>query len=736
MCYTTFQLSILRGDLQRVIFRSRYSIGRVSSRRPSNKRSLGARFQAKRHRQEFLVTVFKKLLFIAIIGSILGALLLGSVLFYLIQIKGLPDVSVIETMIPDETTKIYSSDNVVLAELHLEENRQWVFLKDISPIVPQSIIAVEDSNFYAHHGLDFKGIFRALIADVKAGSFVQGGSTLTQQLARSLFLTQKKSIWRKVEEAILAVQIERKYTKSDILEWYLNQVYWGHNAYGIQSASMHYFGKPASELTLSEASVLTGLLVAPEYYSPIKSISRAKYRQRIVLNRMVSEDIITKEEANKAYDQELKLSSRPVFTYKAPFFTSYIIQQLKTLYGEEALYTSGMKIYTTLNYELQKEAERVVKKYIEIGTRPSYIGGEKVPSLNYREASLLSLDPQTGYILAMQGGSDFLKNEFNRTTQAKRQPGSAFKPFIYLTALQKGFSPGTFVEDSPVTFNTSEGPYAPNNYSQTYAGWIPLRKALERSINVISIKLNYLIGPQHMVEVAKQIGIQSPLSPILSLPLGANEVTMLELTSAYGVFANSGMRVEPTGIIRIEDRDGTPLFEHKIRERRVFDSNLINTLVDMMQGVVKYGTGRQANLASHPVAGKTGTTSDYRDAWFIGFVPQLVSASWVGNDDNSPTQKITGGSIPAAMWKDFMTEAVQILKVPKRKFSKPKGLVDRDVNWLTQKLATEFSPKDNVTTERYWKGSEPKEYDTVQDSLWDEDEKKGKSRSLLDFFSE
>lgn len=726
----------LRGDLQPVIFRSRYSIGKVKGKRPGNKRSLGARFQAKRHRQEFVETILKKLLFLGIIGTIFGSLLVGSILIYLIHFKGLPDVSVIETMIPDETTKIYSSDNVVLAELHLEENRQWVFLKDISPIVPKAIIAVEDSNFYNHHGLDFKGILRALIADVQAGSFVQGGSTLTQQLARSLFLTQKKSVWRKVEEAILAVQIERKYTKSDILEWYLNQVYWGHNAYGIQSASMHYFGKPASELTLSEASILTGLLVAPEYYSPIKSISRAKYRQRIVLNRMVDEDIITKEEANKAYDQEIVLSTRPVLSYKAPFFTSYIIQQLKTLYGEEALYTSGMKIYTTLNYELQKEAERVVKKYIEVGKRPSYIGGKKVPSLNYTEASLLSLDPQTGYILAMQGGSDFLKNEFNRTTQAKRQPGSAFKPFIYLTALQKGFSPGTFIEDSPVTYNTIEGPYSPGNYSQTYEGWIPLRKALEKSINVISIKLNYLIGPQHMVDVAKQIGIQSPLSPILSLPLGANEVTMLELTSAYGVFANSGIRVEPTGIIRIEDRDGTPLFEHKIRERRVFDANLINTLVDMMQGVVKYGTGRQASLPSHPVAGKTGTTSDYRDAWFIGFVPQLVSAAWVGNDDNSPTQKITGGSIPAAMWKEFMTEAVQILKVPKRKFTKPKGLVEKDVNWLTQKLATEFSPKDHVTTEKYWKGSEPKEYDTVQDNLWNTDAKEEKKHSLLDFFSE
>jgi penicillin-binding protein 1A len=719
-----------------VIFRSRYSIGRLSSKKGSIKRSLGARHQAKRNRQELFQNIGKKLLFLGISGALIGSVLLGSVLFYIISIKGLPDVSVMETMIPDETTKLYSADNVILAELHLEENRQWVFLKDISPILPEAVIAVEDSNFYEHHGLDFKGILRALVADVKAGSFVQGGSTLTQQLARNLFLSKRKSIWRKLEEAILAVQIERRYTKSDILEWYLNQVYWGHNTYGIQSSSMHFFGKPARDLEVQEAAMLTGILVAPEYYSPFKSISRAKRRQRLVLNRLVDQKIISKEDANTAYNVELEFTKQKKFSYKAPYFTSHIIKQLKTLYGEEAIYTSGMKVFTTLNYELQQEADKIVKKYVEIGARPTRVRGIKVPSLNYEEAALISIDPRTGYIKAMQGGYDFLKNQFNRTTQAKRQPGSSFKPFIYLTALEKGFSPGTFIEDAPVTYNTVEGPYSPSNYSQKNIGWLPMRKALEKSVNVIAIKLNYLIGPEHLVDVAKQIGIRSPLKPILSLPLGANEVTMIELASAYGVFANNGIRVEPTGIIRIEDRDGTPLYEHKIRESKVFDKNLIAVLVDMMQGVVKYGTGRRAGLPSHPVAGKTGTTSDYRDAWFVGFVPQLVTAAWVGNDDNSPTYKITGGSIPASIWKEFMTKAVQILKIPKRKFPKPRGLVEKEVNWLTQKLATEFSPKDYVTKEKYWKGSEPKEYDTVQDSLWNAEKKEDDNSNFLDFFSQ
>lgn len=710
-----------------LIFRSRYSIGKLS--KSSSKSSVGARYQARKNKQRKLYSIVKKLSIFFFTVGLIGSVILGIIIFNIS--RKLPDVESISTYIPAETTKIISEDNVILAELHLEENRVLIPIEKISPQIQKAVVAMEDSNFYSHHGIDFKGIFRALVKDILAGAFVQGGSTLTQQLARNLFLHRQRTIIRKLAEAILAIQIERKYTKTEILEMYLNQVYWGHNAYGIESASRLYYQKPASELNLAESALLVGILTGPELYSPIRNLRGAKTRQRLVLNRMSELDIISQKEANLAYTEEIIIAQRKKFRYKAPFFTSYIIKQLIAMYGEEAAYTSGMRVRTTLNYELQQQAEKIVEKYIEYGQTPKWVRGQKVPSLNYEQAAILAIDPRTGYIKAMQGGADFQDNEFNRVTQAKRQPGSAFKPFLYLSALSKGFSPGSFIEDSPVTFNTIEGPYSPQNYTQEYLGNLPMRKAFERSVNVVAIKLNYLIGPKYVVEQAQKIGITSPLKPILSLPLGANEVTMLELASAYGVFANAGKRVEPTGIISIEDRDGTPLYEHKITERRVYNANLIAALVDMMKGIVKYGTGKNATLP-RPVAGKTGTTSDYRDAWFVGFVPQLVCATWVGNDDNSPTYKMTGGWVPARMWREFMKEALS--KVPPQDFPRPKGLVQRKVNWKSGKLATEYSPEESVTVEKYWKGKEPQEYDSAEDNQWSLDNKKDENNNLLQFF--
>jgi len=591
---------------------------------------------------------------------------------------------------------------------------------------------VEDTDFFNHHGLNYKGIIRALYKNTIAGGFVQGGSTLTQQLARNILLkNREKKLKRKIKEAILAVQIERNYTKPEILEMYLNQVYWGHNAYGIESASQLYFGKHAEDLNLEEAAILVGMLKGPELYSPFRNYSGAKRRQRTVLSRMEKVKLITKKVANAAYVAELDLIERKKFKYKAPFFTSYIVKQLTDMFGEEATYTSGMKVYTTLNYALQEKAGEIVNKWVEEGKKPYWIKGEKVASLNFTEAALLALEPSTGYIKVMQGGVDFMKNQFNRTVQAKRQPGSAFKPFVYLAALEKGFSPGTIIEDSPVTFNTIEGPYAPLNYTLKYLGPLPMRKALEKSVNVVAIKLNDLVGPKNVVRVAQEIGITSPLKPILSLPLGANEVSMLELSSAYSVFANNGRRVEPTGIIRIEDRFGTPLFDHEMREKKVFQPNLIAALVEMMRGVVNYGTGKNARLP-RPVAGKTGTTSDYRDAWFVGFVPQLVCATWVGNDDNTPMKNMTGGWIPALMWKDFMKEALK--GVPAVDFPKPRGMVQRKVNWQTGLLATEFSTPEKVSTEKFWKGSEPTEYDSFNSPSRVIGRTVEEENDMLDFF--
>lgn len=697
---------------------------------------MGASHQRKLNQRRRLTGFFKKAFYVCLVLFLVGSLA-GGVIIYQIA-KDLPDVESVMAYIPAETTKIYSSDNVVLAELHREENRVLIPIEEISPILQKAVVALEDTEFYNHHGINIKGIMRALYRDILAGSFVEGGSTLTQQLARNLFLTKKKTISRKLAEMILAVQLERKYSKTEILEMYLNQVYWGHNAYGIESASLMYFDKKAKDLTLAESAMLVGMLRGPELYSPIRHFDRAKQRQKIALTRMTKIGLITPDMANQAYLEELVVTERKGFRYKAPYFTAHVIQKLIEMYGEEAVYTSGMKVYTTLNYKWQKTAEDLIKKYIEMAKEPGYVKGQQVPSLNYNQIAVLSLDPQTGYIKTMQGGVNFYENQFNRTTQAKRQPGSAFKPFVYLAALEKGFSPGTFIDDTPVTFNTADGPYSPQNYTEKFLGKIPLRKALEQSVNVAAIKLNNLVGPKNVVRVAHEVGIQSYLAPVLSLPLGASEVTMLELASAYGVFANDGRYVEPVAIIRIEDRNGIPLFQHTIREKRVFNSNVIATLVEMLEGVINFGTGRNAILP-RPVAGKTGTTSDYRDAWFVGFVPQLVCAVWMGNDDNSSMAGITGGTIPATIWKNYMKEALS--DIPAQDFPKPTGLVKHKVNWDTGKLAGDFAPPDRTTYEQYWRGKEPERGPDFGESYIlkqleePEESQPPKRDNILDFFN-
>lgn len=627
---------------------------------------------------------------------------IGAVIIIFQIMRNLPDISQISSYIPAETTKIYSEDNIVLAELHLEENRVTIPLEQISPIIRKAVVAMEDENFYSHPGIDFRGIARALVRDIMAGSFVEGGSTLTQQLARNLFLTRKRQMSRKVSEAILAVQMERRYSKPEILEMYLNQVYWGHNAYGIESASILYFGKSASNITLPEAAMLVGLLTGPELYSPLKHFTRAKKRQLIVLKKLREKKIITHEEMVKAYNTDLVLMERKPFRYKAPFFTQSIILKLINMYGEEAVFTSGLRVYTTLNYRMQKQAEKVVDDWIAFGKQPNQVQGTQVNDLNYHQAALVAIDPKTGYIRSLVGGADFLTNQYNHVTQAKRQPGSSFKPFVYLAALLKGYTPGSIVDDSPVVFNTAQGPYSPQNYTKKYLGPITLRKALEESVNVVAIRLNYILGPKYVAEIAQQCGFESKLHPVISLPLGSSEATMLEIASAYCVLANGGVKADPTSIIRIEDRDGTILYEHTARPRRVVDGNAVSMLVDMMKGVVTNGTARNANLP-RPIAGKTGTTSSYKDAWFFGFVPQLVCGTWVGNDDNTPMNKITGGWVPASMWRDFMKEALR--GMPAQDFDQADwGNKGRDA---TEESTPGMSSTNGQEVEQYWDAAEP-----------------------------
>ena len=679
------------------------------------------------------MNVFKKFMIGSTVLGVIGVIS-GSIFVAYIS-KKLPDIDSINTYIPAETTKIYAKDGTVLAELHQEENRILIPIEKISPNIIKTVIALEDTDFYKHNGINIKGIMRALYVDIKAMSFVEGGSTLTQQLARNLFLYKQKKIIRKLAEMVLAIKIEKKFSKTEILEMYLNQVYWGHNAYGIESAARMYFGKPSADLNLSESAALVGMLSGPELYSPFRNFSRCKERQKIVLQRMKKLKIISLQEYRAALNKTLELAERKKHRYKAPFFTSYVVEKLIEMYGEESTYTSGMNVYTTLDYKLQTHAEEVVKKAIELGQQSYWIKGEKVENLNFNEAALLSVDPRNGHIIVMQGGANFKDTQFNRTVQANRQPGSAFKPFVYLAALEKGLSPGTFIEDNPITFNTIEGPYEPLNYTLKHLGNIPMTKALERSVNVVAVKLNDLVGPEKVVEAARKSGITSPLKPILSLPLGANEVTMMELTKSYMTFANNGIKVNPVAILKIEDRDGIPLYNHVKREKRVLNANHVAALVEMMQGVVNYGTGRGAKLP-RPIAGKTGTTSDYKDAWFMGFVPQMVTAAWVGNDDNTPMNNVTGGWIPAYMWKEFMKEALRSVKA--QSFPRAQGLVTRRVNWETGLLASEATPETaKVTDLKYWRGSEPIEKDSsksISKVKKVRQQKEKEENELLDFF--
>ncbi len=627
-----------------------------------------------------------------IIGIILLILLVGGGYMTFLSLT-LPDVSIISKTIPHETTTIYSADNVVLADLHKEENRLIVPLSKISPTMRKAVVALEDSRFYRHHGIDPIGIVRATVVNVVRGEKAQGASTITQQLARHLFLSKQKKFQRKVAEIVLAFKIERKYTKDEILEMYLNQVYWGHNAYGIESASLQYFGKHAEELSIAESALLAGMLRAPEFYSPFRNPQEALKRKDVVLKRMFQTHLISRKQYQDAKQKKLNFVTRQNYKYKAPYFSSMIIDKLVSMYGEEAAFNSGLRVYTPINYRMQLAAEFAVEHAIKNG---------ETEGLNYSQAALLAMDSNTGYIVAMVGGYDFRANQFNKCTQALRQPGSSFKPFVYLTALSKGVSPGTIFTDSPVVYDTVMGPYAPENYDKTYEGRMPMRAALEKSKNVVAVKLVSMVKPESVVETAKLFGITSPLYPYLSIALGSQEVTMLQMVTAYSAFANGGTLVKPVSIIRIEDRNGVVIYREKTETQKVFDTNLVSALVEMMKSVVEKGTGTAAKIP-RPMAGKTGTTSDFRDAWFIGFIPQMAVAAWVGNDNNSPMVKVTGGSAPAVMWREFMNMALE--NVPMLDFQKPAGMEEISICWTSGKKAGAYCPVTSV--EKFWEGNTP-----------------------------
>ena len=599
-----------------------------------------------------------------------------------------------------EATRIYASDGQLIASLY-QENRDSIPLSRIAPVLQRAVVDTEDADFYHHHGISLRGVLRASFRNVLQRGLAEGGSTITQQLARNLFLTNQKAISRKIAEMLLAIQIERRLTKDEILERYLNQVYFGQGAYGVEAAAEVYFGKPAKDLSLQESALLAGLIRAPSATSPYDHPDRAKARMAEVLQRMVELGDIKPADMTAALNAPLHLAEKGNAGFigiRAPYFVSYILPALLQRYGEDVIYKGGLRVFTTLDLTLQAEAEAAVRQGIDRGLQSH---------LNVHQGAMVVIDPQTGYIRAMIGGYDFHASQFNRAWQAHREVGSAFKPFTYVTAVSRGIPLTTMLEDEPTTFLLPNGQtWEPTDFDETWHGLVTMRYALENSINVASILLEQKVGPAAVVEMAHRMGIESSLQPNLSLTLGAADVTPLEMASAYAVFASGGVRATPMAIVRVTDSKGTVLEDNVPQRAVVLRPEVAYLMIDLMKGVILRGTGVAANIGI-PAAGKTGTADDYRNAWFIGYTPTLVTAVWVGNDDDSAMKKVVGGGLPAQIWAAFMKQATANL--PRTDWLRPAGVVQATVCGLTGLLATPDCP--DPRRELFIKGTEPEGFD-------------------------
>jgi penicillin-binding protein 1A len=571
---------------------------------------------------------------------------------------------------PAASSQIYDINGKLINTVHSVENRVPVSINKIPKNLQNAFVAAEDARFYQHIGIDPRGILRAVWSNITDRGVSEGGSTITQQLAKNALLSQDRTLKRKIQEAILALQIERQYSKNEILELYLNQIYFGQGAYGVQSAAMVYFGKNVEDLSLAECAMLAGIPKSPNYYSPFNNLKAATERQTTVLEQMVKYNFIDAATSTQAMNTKLKLASRtaqPDSKNKtASYFVEYVTQSLIDKYGADAVYKDGLKIYTTLDLDMQEAAEEAMQKLPSVRTDSN--------GLQQPQGALVAIDPRTGYIKAMVGGRG--DDQFNRAVLAERQPGSAFKPFVYLAALESGMTPSTMIEDSKISF----GNWTPMNYDEKFHGPVSLRSALEQSLNVPTVKIANQTGVDKPLYYAQQMGIStlvlqgSTNDRNLAMALGGltRGVTPLELASAYGVLANQGVHVDPITVIKIVDRTGKVLEQVVPKERAVVNERSAYILTDMLRGVLNNGTGTAANIG-RPAAGKTGTTSDYKDAWFVGFTPDLVASVWIGYDTDGYLNGITGGGLPATIWRAFMQKA--LAKIPARDFFKPSGVV-------------------------------------------------------------
>ncbi|MGB7890937.1 MAG: transglycosylase domain-containing protein [Microcoleus sp.] len=605
------------------------------------------------------------------ITMLASSVVAGGLVGLAISFRNLPDVRILQTYSPTETTHIYDINGKPLASIHDEANRDVVPLDQISPNLKRAVLAIEDSNFFTHKGINPGGIARALIVNLEKGRTVEGGSTMTMQLVKNLFLSPQSKFSRKVAEAVMSIRLEQILNKDQILQLYLNQIYLGHNLYGVETASRSYFNKSASNLTLAEAAMLAGLISAPEEYSPFVNYKLAKERQTIVLGRMKDLKWITPAQETAARQEKIKLGKITSFGgSQVPYVTQAVVQELTRRFGRDAVVKGGMRVQTTIDLKMQRIAEETVKAW---HNRLYYQG--LFYDREEGQIALAAVDPRTHFVKAMVGGVDYEKSQFNRAIQARRQPGSSFKPFVYYAAFASGkYTPDSVVYDSPVGYRDGDGYYYPQNYGGGFSGAVSIRRALEVSLNIPAVKLGQEVGLNKVIEICRVLGIRSPMEPVISLPLGAVDLTPLEMAGAFATFANNGWHSDTTFIVQVTDSSGNVLLDNTPKPKLVLNSWAAASVNSALQGVINSGTARAAQLG-RPAAGKTGTTSSERDIWFVGYVPQLSVAVWMGNDNYRPmSYGATGGGIVAPVWRDFMSQALE--GVPAENF-KPASAFER-----------------------------------------------------------
>ncbi|MGG3469432.1 PBP1A family penicillin-binding protein [Neobacillus pocheonensis] len=643
------------------------------------------------------IKYLRALIFISLIGMICMLVLFLGILGYA-KILGAPPLAV------PQSTLFFADNGTLIGESNNGQKRYWVGMKDISPDLVHATISIEDKNFYEHHGFDFKRIAGAVIADVQAFSKVQGASTITQQYARNLFLEHDKTWKRKMHEAFYTIRLEMNYSKKDILEGYLNTIYYGNGAYGVEAASQYYFGKKASDLTLAEASMLAGIPKGPSYYSPLSSMENAKNRQKIILQSMVNNHYITK----KAAQQPLNLVG--VHTTQkvkvAPYFQDAVKNALKNQLhlDERTIALGGLKVFTTLNLKDQKAAESQVNQYVS-NTSEIQVG-------------LVAMDPKNGYVKAMVGGRDYEKSPFNRAVQAVRQPGSTIKPLLYYAALENGFTPSSTMRSEFTTFHFDDGTpdYTPHNFNNKYAdGEITLAQALAVSDNIFAVKTHLFLGEGTLIETARKFGLSTKMNQVPSLALGTSGVRVIEMANAYSMFANGGKKVQPTLITRVEDYNGNVIFEKDNQKEKVLDAAKAFVMTQMLTGIfdpklngyAKVTGSTIVNDLTRPYAGKSGSTET--DSWMIGYSPQLVTAVWAGYDVGKPLELTAEKTYAKNIWANFMEEALS--GKPVKAFNPPKeGVIGVYIDPENGKLATDDCPIRRFTY--FVEGTEPTEYCT------------------------